>query len=157
MGDALAVCLLKLRNFSERDFAKYHPGGALGKKMYLKVSDLFIKNEKPVVAPDDDVAKVIIEISSKRLGATAVINKGKLAGIITDGDVRRLLQKTLSLQNIKARDFMTINPKTVSKDTMAVDAFELMKAKNITQLVVADKSKFLGFVHLHDLLREGII
>ena len=157
LGDALAVCLLKLRNFTEKDFARYHPGGALGKKLYLTVGDLFPKNERPVVGLQDGVDKVIIEISSKRLGATAVVKNGRLEGIITDGDVRRLLQKTLSLQNIKAKDFMTVNPKTVSKDLMAVDALEVMKQNNITQLVVTDKSKFLGFVHLHDLLREGIL
>lgn len=157
MGDALAVCLLEFRGFTKQDYARFHPGGALGKKLYLKVADLFAANPKPKVSVDDSIAKVILEISSKRLGATAVIKNKKLAGIITDGDLRRMLEKNQSLSGIKAKDIMNIIPKTVDKNMMAIDALQLMKQHNITQVVVADKKNYLGFVHLHDLLREGII
>lgn len=157
MGDALAVCLLECRGFTKQDYARFHPGGALGKKLYLKVADLFAANPKPQVAADDSIAKVILEISSKRLGATAVIKNKKLTGIITDGDLRRMLEKNQSLSGIKAKDIMNTTPKTVDKNMMAIDALQLMKQHNITQVVVADKKNYLGFVHLHDLLREGII
>ncbi|HMR45464.1 MAG TPA: KpsF/GutQ family sugar-phosphate isomerase [Bacteroidia bacterium] len=156
MGDALAVCLLENRGFSSKDFAKYHPGGALGKRLYLKVGDVYKNNASPQVKPTDDLKKVIVEISGSRLGATAVVDKGKLIGIITDGDLRRMLHRSGNTLATKARDIMTLKPKTVSPDTMAADAFVLMKANNITQLVVADKGKYLGFIHLHDLLKEGI-
>lgn len=157
MGDALAVCLLEHRGFTKHDFARYHPGGALGKRLYLKVGDLYSNNAKPTVKPDAVINEVILEISSNRLGATAVINKGALKGIITDGDLRRMMQKHKSYEKLKASDIMTASPRSVDKDTMALQALELMKKHNITQLVVMDKQKFLGFVHLHDLLREGII
>jgi arabinose-5-phosphate isomerase len=156
MGDALAVCLLENRGFSSKDFAKYHPGGALGKRLYLKVGDVYKNNASPQVKPTDDLKKVIVEISGSRLGATAVVDKGKLIGIITDGDLRRMLHRSGNTLATKARDIMTLKPKTVSPDTMAADAFVLMKSNNITQLVVADKGKYLGFIHLHDLLKEGI-
>lgn len=156
MGDALAVCLLENRGFSSKDFAKYHPGGALGKRLYLKVGDVYKNNASPQVKPTDDLKKVIVEISASRLGATAVVDKGKLIGIITDGDLRRMLHRSGNTLATKARDIMTLKPKTVSPDTMAADAFVLMKSNNITQLVVADKGKYLGFIHLHDLLKEGI-
>ena len=156
MGDALAVCLLENRGFSSKDFAKYHPGGALGKRLYLKVGDVYKNNASPQVKPTDDLKKVIVEISGSRLGATAVVDKGKLIGIITDGDLRRMLHRSGNTLATKARDIMTLKPRTVSPDNMAADAFVLMESNNITQLVVADKGKYLGFIHLHDLLKEGI-
>jgi arabinose-5-phosphate isomerase len=157
MGDALAVCLLEFKGFTGADFARYHPGGALGKRLYLKVSDLYPSNPKPLVSASDPLAKVILEISSKRLGATAVIRDGVLAGIITDGDLRRMIEKGTPLDSVKADHIMTKHPRTASPDMMAVDALHLMKSNNITQLVVTDGDEYLGFVHLHDLLREGII
>jgi len=157
MGDALAICLLECRNFSSSDFAKFHPGGALGKQLYLKVGDVFIHNEKPEVNPEDNIKKVILEISSKRLGMTAVVNNGTLAGIITDGDLRRMLEKNESIVHIKAKDIMTKSPSKIDKDVMAVEAMNIMKSKNITQLLVTDNEQYVGVVHLHDLLKEGII
>jgi arabinose-5-phosphate isomerase len=157
MGDALAVCLLELRGFTEKDFARYHPGGALGKRLYLKVGDLYQQNMKPEVEPNTILTNVILTISSNRMGATAVINKGKLAGIITDGDLRRMMQNKKDFASLKAKDIMNASPKTVAPEVMAVEALQMMKTFNITQLVVANEKKFLGFIHLHDLLREGII
>ncbi len=156
MGDALAVCLLKTRGFSGKDFARYHPGGALGKKLYLKVSDVYPDNAKPQVDINDDIRKVIYIITSNRLGATAVMDKNKLVGIITDGDLRRMMEKNQSFEKLKAKNIMSSSPKTIGADVLAVDAFQLMKANNITQLIVSDKNKYLGFVHLHDFLKEGI-
>ncbi|MFN0189298.1 MAG: SIS domain-containing protein [Bacteroidia bacterium] len=157
MGDAIAVCLLEMKGFTASDFARYHPGGALGKRLYLKVEDLLSNIEQPIVSPDAALNEVILEISSKRLGATAVVDSGKLVGIITDGDLRRMMQKKFDFDSIKARDIMTKNPKTVSREMMAVEALALMKSNNITQLVVSEGESFIGFVHLHDLLKEGII
>ena len=157
MGDALAVCLLDQHGFSREDFARYHPGGALGKKLYLKVSDIYPNNASPVVDVADDIKKVILEISSKRLGAAAVVNKGKLVGIITDGDLRRMLMNRKSIEGLKARDIMSKNPKNIDKTSMAVDALTLMKQHNISQLLITHKNKYLGIVHLHDLVREGIL
>ncbi len=157
MGDALAVCLLELRGFTKQDFARYHPGGALGKRLYLKVDDLLANNQKPMVTLTTKITDVILTITSSRLGATAVIDKGSLVGIITDGDLRRMMQENTHFDHLKAKDIMKRNPKTVQKETMAVEALQLMKEYNITQLIVSDKKKFLGFVHLHDLLREGIL
>jgi arabinose-5-phosphate isomerase len=157
MGDALAVCLLEYRGFTSADFARFHPGGALGKKLYLKVEDVYGQNPRPVVLPDASVNEVILEISSKRLGAAAVMSGKKLAGIITDGDLRRMMQKHKSFEKLSAKDIMTKKPKSVEKDTMALEALQMMKESNITQLVVMDKEKFMGFVHLHDLLKEGIL
>ncbi len=157
MGDAIAVCLLECRGFSSQDFAKYHPGGALGKKLYLKVSDISINNQTPKVKPEDDIKKVILEISSKRLGAAAVIDKNKLVGIITDGDLRRMIERNENIYELKAKDIMSKNPRTMEKDSMAVDALQLMQKNNISQLIITDKGKYLGFVHLHDLIREGIL
>lgn len=157
MGDALAVCLLEMRGFSIDDFAKYHPGGSLGKKMYLKVSDLYINNEAPSVGLEDPVQEVIVEITSKRLGATAVINKGKISGIITDGDIRRMLQKYNEINGLKAKDIMTIKPKVIKHDMLAVNALQLMRNHNITQLLVQKNKEYVGVVHLHDLLNEGLI
>ena len=158
MGDALAVCLLELRNFSSSDFAEYHPGGSLGKQLYLKVSDIYSHNQLPMVAPDASVKDAIIEISTKRLGCTAVVDgNSNLLGIITDGDLRRMLQKEVQLNKVKASDIMTRQPKTIEKDAFAVKALHLMQENNITQLAVVDGQKIAGFVHLHDLLKEGIV
>ena len=157
MGDALAVCLLDLRGFSSKDFAKYHPGGALGKKLYLRVKDLASQNEKPLVSPQTDIKKVIIEISEKMLGVTAVIDNDKIVGIITDGDLRRMLSKAEDFTTLKASDIMSKNPKRIEYDAMAVDAMEMMEANEISQLLVEKKGKYYGVVHLHDLIKEGII
>jgi len=158
VGDALAVCLLEYRGFSSEDFAKYHPGGALGKKLYMRVSDLYKNNEKPKVNLSDSVKEVIIEISSKRLGATAVVDDSdKLIGVITDGDIRRMLEKYDTFDKLFAKDIMSKNPKTISKNELAVNAFQLMEQNNITQLIVTKKDKYLGLVHLHDILKEGIV
>ncbi|MEO8085664.1 MAG: KpsF/GutQ family sugar-phosphate isomerase [Bacteroidota bacterium] len=157
MGDALAVCLLDQHGFTKEDFAKYHPGGALGKKLYLKVSDIYPNNASPKVAGDDDIRKVILEISSNRLGAAAVIEKGKLAGVITDGDLRRMLMNKKTIDGLCARDIMNKKPKRADKNMMAVDALNLMKQFNISQLLITDKNKYVGIVHLHDLVREGIL
>jgi arabinose-5-phosphate isomerase len=158
LGDALAVCLIECRGFNSKDFAKYHPGGALGKKLYLKVSDIYPNHELPIVQENSTVKEVIIEISSKRLGATAVVQENQaLTGIITDGDVRRMLNQYDNFSGLTAKDIMTISPKSVSPDAYAVEALQIMQEKNITQLVVIQDNKPLGFVHLHDLLKEGLI
>jgi len=157
MGDALAVCLLDYRGFSSKDFAKYHPGGALGKKLYLKVSDISSQNQTPQVKPGDSIKSVILEISSKRLGATAVIDNGDLVGVITDGDLRRMLEKSDSISDLKASDIMNKIPKRIEADELAINAMILLEQNSITQLIVTDKGKYHGFVHLHDLLKEGII
>ena len=157
IGDALAVCLLELRGFSSKDFAKYHPGGALGKRLYLRVSDLSTVNQKPQVSPDTNIKEVIVEISEKMLGVTAVVEKDKIVGIITDGDLRRMLSKSDSFLNLTAKDIMSTNPKRIDEDAMAIDAMELMEANEISQLLVESKGKYAGVVHLHDLIKEGII
>lgn len=157
MGDALAVCLLELRGFSKENFAEFHPGGALGKQLYLKVSDIYANNELPLVNASTSLRDVILEISSKRLGCTAVVDhENNLLGIITDGDLRRMLQKQSSMEGITAENIMTTTPKKVEKDEFAVKALHIMQENNITQLVVVDGKKVAGFVHLHDLLKEGI-
>jgi arabinose-5-phosphate isomerase len=157
MGDALAVCLLELKGFTSNDFAKYHPGGALGKRLYLRVSDLIQQNESPQVAEDDSIARVIIEISEKRLGVTAVIKDHKVIGIITDGDIRRMLSKSTKIDDFVAKDIMGKNPKTIHKDAMAIEALETLEANSITQiLAVDDDDNYAGVVHLHDLIKEGI-
>jgi arabinose-5-phosphate isomerase len=157
MGDALALCLLEYRGFSAKDFAKYHPGGSLGKRLYLKVKDLSVNNEVPRVDVDTDLNRTILEISSKRLGATAVLEKDKLVGIITDGDLRRMLQKNIPLDSTKARDIMSMNPKTISRDTLVSEALDIMRRNNITQLLVMNQDEYEGVIHLHDILKEGII
>lgn len=158
MGDALAVCLLTYRGFSKKDFAKHHPGGALGKKLYLTVGDIAVNNASPKVFADDDVRTVILVMTSNRLGATAVVDKkGKLSGVITDGDLRRILMKNKDINGFSAKDIMTSSPKKVSSDTLAADAFHLLRENNITQLIVTEKGKYAGMIHLHDLIREGII
>ena len=157
MGDALAVSLLQYRGFSREDYAKYHPGGALGKKLYLTVEKLCKQNESPEVDVNDSIKHTIMEISSKRLGATAVTDHSTLKGIITDGDLRRMLEKHDQIGNLKAKDIMTVQPKTIGKDTLAINAFNLMENHNITQLIVLDHDRYLGMVHLHDILKEGIV
>jgi len=157
MGDALTVCLLESRGFTTNDFAKLHPGGALGKQLYLKVADLYINNQAPKVQLSDSIKTIILEISSKRLGATAILDHGKLKGIITDGDLRRMLEKTTDFEKITAGDIMNVSPKTVNPDTLVVTALSIMRKNNITQLLVTDKDKYLGMLHLHDILKEGII
>jgi arabinose-5-phosphate isomerase len=158
IGDALAVCLLKLRGFTPADFAKFHPGGSLGKKLYMTVEDVFSTANPPVVGLNDKVRDVIVEISSKRLGATAVVDAdGNLLGIITDGDLRRMLQRNESVENLKASDIMSVNPKNIEKNELAINAFNLMEANKITQLIVVDSGKYVGMVHIHDILREGIV
>jgi arabinose-5-phosphate isomerase len=157
LGDAIAVSLLECRGFSADDFARIHPGGALGKKLYLRVSDVFARNEKPAVSPDDDLTRVIVEISSKRLGATAVIKKDQLLGIITDGDLRRMLMNKPSLDTVKAENIMTPGPKSISSNALLAEALELMRKNNITQLPVVDSDIYMGVVHLHDIIKEGIL
>jgi arabinose-5-phosphate isomerase len=158
VGDALAVCLLQCRGFTTDDFAKVHPGGSIGKKLYLRVGDIFGFNEIPKVLPQASIRDVIIEISAKRLGATAVVDSdNNLLGIITDGDLRRMLQKGTPVENLKAKDIMTVRPKITGKNELAVNAFNIMENNKITQLVVTDSGKYLGMIHLHDILREGII
>jgi arabinose-5-phosphate isomerase len=158
MGDALAVCLLELRNFSSEDFAKYHPGGSLGKQLYLKVGDVISNNELPLVSSASALKDVILEISSKRLGATAVVDENNnLLGIVTDGDLRRMLQKETNIGSITAADIMTRTPKTIDKSEFAVKALQVMQENNISQLVVNDGQQVVGFIHLHDLLKEGIV
>lgn len=158
IGDALAIALLNLRGFSSKDFAKYHPGGTLGKKLYLRVGDLTSENEKPEVSPDSPIKDVIIEISKKRLGVAAVVVDHKIIGIITDGDVRRMLEHNEVLTNLTAKDIMSLNPKTTTTDTMAVKALDILEKHNITQLLAVDTDgNYAGVVHIHDLIKEGII
>ena len=157
MGDALAVCLQDLRGFSKKDFAKYHPGGALGKRLYLRVSDLIKNNQIPKVNVSDSIAKVIVEISEKRLGVTAVLKNEKIVGIITDGDLRRMLSKTTDISHFTAKDIMGKNPKTIQENAMAIEALDKLESNNITQILVVDaQEKYIGIVHLHDLIKEGI-
>lgn len=157
LGDALAVCLLKLRGFSSKDFAKYHPGGSLGKKLYLRVKDLSEVNLKPQVSPETSLKDVIIEISEKMLGVTAVLENDEIIGIITDGDLRRMLSKAEDFNTLTAKDIMSKNPKRIQGDAMAVDAMELMEENNISQLLVEKDGKYAGVVHIHDLVKEGIL
>jgi len=157
MGDALAVSLLELRGFTPGDFAKIHPGGTLGKRLYMRVADLFERNQVPKVNINEAMENVILEISSKRLGATAVIQNQVLVGVITDGDLRRMLEKHTDFKELKAADIMTAHPKTIQKNRLAVDALSIMKKNNITQLPVLSGEKYVGVVHLHDILKEGIL
>ena len=157
MGDALAICLMEMRDFKAEDFAKYHPGGALGKKLLLRVKDLIEHSLKPTVSPDTAVKKVIFEISEKRLGVTAVVENNKVVGIITDGDIRRMLNDRDSFTDLSAKDIMTKNPKSTSSDTMAIDALQILENHSITQLIVIDNEEYKGVLHLHDILKEGIL
>jgi len=158
MGDALAICLLECREFNERDFAKYHPGGSLGKKLFLKAGDLASSNEKPSIDAAASVKEVLIEISKNRLGAVAVIDeKNEVLGIITDGDIRRMLENNTNIASLKAEDIMGRKPKSIQRESLAVEALDLIKRNNITQLLVLDKNTYFGIIHLHDLLNEGIV
>jgi len=158
IGDALAGCLLDCRGFSNENFAKFHPGGTLGKKLNTKVCDIFNESNPPKVSPKDSIKKVIFEISSKLLGATAVVDeKNTLLGIITDGDLRRMLEKNISIEKISASDIMSINPKSIDKNALAISAFNLMEQFKITQLIVTENKKYKGVIHLHDILKEGIV
>ncbi len=159
MGDALAICLMELNNFTGTDFAKYHPGGNLGKRMYLRVEDLYVNNSKPKVLPTALLKEVILTISQSRLGTTAVVDElDKIIGVITDGDVRRMLENIDDLHSIRASDIQTLHPKTIQPDMLAVDAFDILRKHDISALVVADQDgKYLGILHLHDLVKEGII
>jgi len=156
LGDALAVTLLEMRKFTSKDFAKYHPGGSLGKKLYLRVEDI-VHVEKPQVEVSSSLQDVIIEISSKRLGATVVMEAGEIAGLITDGDLRRMLQKGVNLNDVSASGIMSKKPKCIPKDALAAEALGIMEANHITQLIVADNGAYVGIVHLHDILKEGIL
>ncbi|MGV3509880.1 MAG: KpsF/GutQ family sugar-phosphate isomerase [Sphingobacteriaceae bacterium] len=157
MGDALAVCLLECREFSTKDFAKYHPGGSLGKRLYLKVKDLYTNNNKPEVGANASIKDVIIEITKNRLGAVTVVESNQIAGIITDGDIRRMMEKYSSFEMLTAEDIMGRSPRIIESSELAIHALELMRSNNITQLVVADNEVYKGIIHLHDLLKEGII
>lgn len=157
IGDALAVCLLEMRGFSSDDFAKYHPGGALGKKLFLRVRDILALTEKPEVSPDASIKKVIIEISEKRLGVTAVTKDEKIVGIITDGDLRRMLAETEDFSQLSAEDIMSKNPKSITINAMAIEAMEIMDKNEISQLIVEDHGRYAGVIHIHDLIKEGII
>jgi len=157
MGDALAVSLLEYRGFTAQDFAKFHPGGALGKRLYLKVSDIYPNNEVPVVDINDNIQKVIVEISSKRLGCTAVLKDKEIVGIITDGDLRRMLEKGLSFETTLAKDIMSLSPKMVDSETLVSETLEIMRKNDITQILVTKNNTYVGFIHLHDIIKEGIL
>lgn len=156
MGDALALILMRCRGFSTADFAKFHPGGALGKQLYLRVKDLYVRNERPEVGIGDSLTQVIIEMTGKRLGATVVTKDEQLVGIITDGDLRRMLLKYPDIEQVKAGQIMTSNPKTIDDEALVVDALHKMRENSITQLPVVHDGKYLGIIHLHDILKEGI-
>lgn len=156
MGDALAVCLLECRDFKSEDFAKFHPGGSLGKRLYLKAGDIAAQNQKPRVKAAETIRNVIIEISSKRIGATVVLDDDTIAGIITDGDIRRMMEKHEHINHLKASDIMSKHPKTIDAAELATAALEIMQQHNISQLIVTKSGSFEGFIHLHDLLKEGI-
>lgn len=156
MCDALAVSLLDYKGFSSDDFARYHPGGSLGKKLYLTVKAIYPNNAAPKILPDEDIRKVIVEISSNRLGAAAVTEGEKIIGIITDGDIRRMLLNQPDFHQLKAADIMSKNPKSVDESTMAADALALMEKHNISQLLITANGNYVGMVHLHDLVKEGV-
>lgn len=157
IGDALAVCLLRLKGFSSKDFAKYHPGGSLGKKLYLRVSDITSQNQKPMVSPDTNVTDAIIEISEKMLGVAAVIENEKIIGVITDGDIRRMIRNNMEFRHLTARDIMSEGPKTIDQDALAVDALDMLEENKISQLLAVEGSIYAGVVHIHNLIREGIL
>lgn len=157
MGDAIAVCLMEMKSFTAEDFAKYHPGGALGKKLLLRVGDMLDTTHRPVVSQDSTIKNTIVEISEKRLGVTAVVENDKVIGIITDGDIRRMLNKTENISGLIAKDIMTINPKTIKSTDMVSDALNILEDFSITQLIVVDNGNYKGVIHLHDILKEGIV
>jgi len=156
LGDALAICLLESKNFTDKDFARFHPGGVLGKRLYLKVSDIVKNNEVPSVQVKDKIQKVIIEISEKRLGATVVLEGEKIAGIITDGDLRRMLEKEVQIEKVLAKNIMNNNPKSILSSELAIEALKIMEQNNISQLLVVENEAYIGIIHLHDILKEGI-
>ena len=156
LGDALAICLLESKNFTDKDFARFHPGGVLGKRLYLKVSDIVKNNEIPSVQVQDKVQKVIIEISEKRLGATVVLEGEKIAGIITDGDLRRMLEQEVEIEKVLAKNIMNNNPKSILSSELAIEALKIMEQNNISQLLVVEDEDYIGIIHLHDILKEGI-
>ena len=156
IGDALAICLLEMKGFSSKDFARYHPGGSLGKKLYLRVSDISSQNMKPEVAANTGVKEVIVEMSEKMLGAVAVTENDVIKGIVTDGDIRRMLNKYDDINILTAKDIMSANPKRIQANAMAVDALDLMEANGISQLLVEEKGKYSGVIHIHNLIKEGI-
>ncbi len=158
MGDALAVVLMEMKGFGSEDFAKFHPGGMLGKKLYMRVSDLYTTNERPFVLGTADLKSIIVSISKGRVGATAVLNEqAEVEGVITDGDLRRTLEKDVPLNTLTAHDIMTSSPKSISPDELAINALDKMRNHDITQLVVSRDGQYLGIIHLHDLVREGLI
>jgi arabinose-5-phosphate isomerase len=157
MGDALAVCLMEYKGFTSDDFARFHPGGMLGKRLYLKVSDLLIKDARPQVPENSRLKEIIVAITQNRMGATAVIKDGVIAGIVTDGDLRRMLQKEDNLSGITAKDIMSRQPKCIEDDQLAVSALDMMRKNNVSQLLVTRNGLYTGVLHLHDLIREGII
>jgi len=157
MGDVLAVTLLACKNFTDKDFARFHPGGTLGKRLYLKLADILNENSSPQVVSGDTINEVIIEISKKRLGATAVIDNGKLAGVITDGDLRRMLEKKTNFENLQAKDIMCVQPKTMQIDALAYDALQMMEKHNISQLVIMDGWKYKGIIHIHEIIKAGVV
>lgn len=157
MGDAIAVSLLACKDFSDKDFARFHPGGTLGKRLYLKLADILSDNSNPKVDVNATINEVIIEISQKRLGATAVLKNEKLEGIITDGDLRRMLEKGTAFSNLSAKDIMSSNPKTIAVNGLAYDALQIMENNNISQIIVMDNDVYVGIVHIHELLKEGIL
>jgi arabinose-5-phosphate isomerase len=157
MGDAIAVCLMEMKAFSAEDFAIYHPGGALGKKLLLRVKDMLDFSRKPCVTSNSSVKNVIVEISEKRLGVTAVLENDTVVGIITDGDIRRMLNKTETITGLTAKEIMTVNPKTIKSTDMVADALNIMEDHSITQLIVVDEGEYKGVIHLHDILKEGIV
>lgn len=157
MGDVLAICLMETKEFNTGDFAKFHPGGALGKKIYLRVADLILFHEKPIVSAKDDVKIAINEITKKRLGVTAVLEGDAVIGIVTDGDVRRMFENFVDFKDLTVKSIMSFDPKTIQADQLATEALELLKHNNISQLIVMDKNRYAGILHIHDLLREGII
>lgn len=157
IGDAIAICLMEMKNFTAEDFAKYHPGGALGKKLLLRVGEMLDTTHKPIVSSDSSVKTVIVEISEKRLGVTAVVENEKVIGIITDGDIRRMLNKTETISGLTAKDIMTINPKMIKTTDLVSDALNILEDFSITQLVVVDGNEYKGVLHLHDILKEGIV
>jgi arabinose-5-phosphate isomerase len=157
IGDAIAVCLMEMKNFTAEDFAKYHPGGALGKKLLLRVGDMLDTTHKPIVQPDSNIKSVIMEISEKRLGVTAVVDHDKVIGIITDGDIRRMLNKTETISGLTAKDIMTVNPKVIKSTDLVSDALNILEDFSITQLMVVDNGDYKGVLHLHDILKEGIV
>jgi len=157
MGDVLAVTLLACKNFTDKDFARFHPGGTLGKRLYLKLTAILHENSIPQVVSGATINEVIIEMSKKRLGATAVIDNGKLAGVITDGDLRRMLQKKTNFEHLQAKDIMCLQPKTMQIDTLAYDALQMMEKHNISQLVIMKQQQYMGIIHIHEIIKEGIV